>query len=136
MSVVFIGIFLSLSKHGLLESIRRGQRVAFGEFPDNSLGDREKPTEYDIKLAFRNRSPNGEALLYRNYESYDSGVVHHHFEVISENGLYLGYFTDEESIPHQQDELISRVMNENLLEWRDLQNGECADVYDFLSRSR
>lgn len=86
----------------------------------------------EIKELLLKVADDTEGLVMTSYESLDDGVHCYNYELLSLEGLRAGYFTDQEDVPEDEEELLETILELDLEPWDTLEAEELIELRDYL----
>jgi len=86
----------------------------------------------EIRKLYREKIGRRKGVIMRSYEGMEVGIRTYNFDVLSKDGLYFGYWTDQK--PKYSDRtIISRIVDsEDCQEWDALDDDQLRECREFL----
>lgn len=89
----------------------------------------------DIRKLCREKLGNGKGVIIRSWEGMEVGIKTFNFEVLGNDGLYYGYWTDQKP-EYSESTVISQIIDsEDCQEWETLDDDQLVECRDFLRQN-
>ncbi len=86
----------------------------------------------EIRTRMRTISPETGGLLMMQYDVEEPEGTFFYYEILALDGVYIEFWTDNESIPKEEEELLSDILDGDFETWDSIDEDLLIDYLDFL----